>query len=373
MPADSDRHDSEITVVFLLYNAAATVRDLVQALAAQREPGDAAPPSWLRAIFVDDGSHDRTLEVLDGALRDAGAPPHWSVLANKMNLGLAASMNRALQRVETQFALTCHCDCLFGGRHYVYRIRELLRAHPEAAVVTGRPAVMPDRLLPFVEKLNIVANLVDVVPDPSACAEVTPIGFAEGKCDGLRMAAIQEVGYYDCSLRTSGEDQLTAAKLRDHGYELLQAPALRYYLLLSNEQNTVRKLVRHQRLLARTQLIVLLRRGWVPLARASRRTGRNIRARGALRALQIFAVPMYLGALVAWLAGLPAWAALAPVAVVALGKGVLLRRHVRFVRPRPLELAAICATQPVFDLSYAGGIVQGLMVAVTNRDGRPVA
>jgi hypothetical protein len=255
----------------------------------------------------------------------------------------------------------------------VYQIRELLRAHPEGAVITGRPAVMPDRRVPFVEKLNIVANLVDVVPDRSACSDVTPIGFAEGKCDGLRMAAIREVGYYDSSLRTSGEDQLMAASLREQGYEVLQAAALRYYLLVSNEQNTVRKLVRHQRLLARTQLVVLMRRGCVPLARASRRTGRNIKARGALRALQIVAAPMYAGALAAWLAGVPSWAALAPIAVLALAKGALLWSHVRFVRPRPLELAAICATQPFFDLSYAGGIVQGLMLAVTNRAGRPVA
>jgi hypothetical protein len=82
---------------------------------------------------------------------------------------------------------------------------------------------------------------------------------------------------------------------------------------------------------------------------------------------------MYLGALAAWLAGVPWWAALAPIAVLALAKGALLWRHVRFMRPRPLELVAICATQPFFDLSYAGGIVQGLMLAVTNRAGRPVA
>jgi glycosyltransferase involved in cell wall biosynthesis len=373
MPIDVDRRDADTTVVFLLYNAAATVRDLVQALLAQREPRDAARPPWLHAVFVDDCSRDRTLDVLASALREAGSPPQWTVLANETNLGLAGAMNRALARVETPFALTCHCDCLFGGPYYVHQIRELLRAHPEAAVITGRPAVMPDRVLPLVEKLNIVANLVDVVPDPSAQSDVVPIGFAEGKCDGLRMAAIREVGYYDVWLRTSGEDQLMAAKLREHGHELLQAPAQRYFLLVSDEQNTVRKLIRHQRLLARTQLFVVLRRGFVPLARVSRNRGHNIKARGALRALQVLAVPLYIGALAGWLAGLLWWVALAPVAVVVLGKGALLWRHIRFVRPRPLELAAICATQPFFDLSYTGGIVQGLMAALTNRGRRPVA
>lgn len=358
----------QITVVFLLYNAEATVEALVHGLAAQVSPSDAHQAEWLRAIFVDDSSRDGTVEVLERALAATGNPPHYRVVLNERNLGLSGTLNLVLRQVETPYALTCHCDCFFGRPDYVAAMRDLLCRYPQAAMITGQPRLMPGRTIPFVEKMNAVVNLMDVVPHEAA-DEVCPIGFAEGRCDAVRMAALETVGFYRTTLRTSGEDQLLAAALRQHGYQVLQAPGLTYYLLLSDEQNSLPKLLRHQRLFGSTQPFILLRQRGTFAGALSKDAGKNRHARAALRSLQLLAAPLYPLALFGWGAGIPMWTWLAPLAVLAAGKLLLLRRHLRFVAPRPWEAAAILAAQPAFDISYAAGFAQGLILAARRRPG----
>ena len=115
---------------------------------------------------------------------------------------------------------------------------DLIEAHPRAAAITGQPELPPGTRLPFAEKLNVVANLMDIFPaDPAK--ELVPVGFAEGRCDVFRVEALRQVGLYDTQLRVSGEDQVLAAKLREKGYEVYQAPRLAYHLSVSAEQDSV--------------------------------------------------------------------------------------------------------------------------------------
>ena len=122
----------------------------------------------------------------------------------------------------------------------------LIEAHPRAAAITGQPGLPPGARLPFVEKLNVVANLMVIFPADTA-NELIPVGFAEGRCDVFRVEALREAGLYDTRLRVSGEDQVLAAKLREKGYEVYQAPGLTYHLSVSAEQDSALKILRHQR------------------------------------------------------------------------------------------------------------------------------
>jgi GT2 family glycosyltransferase len=245
-------------VVFLLYNAARTTPALVSALAGQRRPGEARQSDWLQAIFVDDASTDGTREVLARRLQEHGQAPHWRTVLSPTNLGLAATLNKAFSLVSTPYALSCHLDCLFGDESYVSRMVDLMEAHPKAGAITGKPAVPKEGALPFAEKVNLVANLMDILPE-RADPGLVPVGFAEGRCDIFRMAALEAAGFYDTALRTAGEDQVLAARMRARGYEVYQAPALSYVLSVSDEQNTEGKLLRHQRLFGRAHPYILLR------------------------------------------------------------------------------------------------------------------
>jgi GT2 family glycosyltransferase len=358
-PAPLEPTRPSITVVFLLFNAASTVRALVAAMRAQRHPLHPRQSDWTRVMFVDDASRDGTLDVLRLALAEASSPAHWEIVANDVNLGLAGTLNRVLRTVQTPFVLTCHCDCFFGLDDYVAMALTLLENRPRAAAITGRPALDPGARLPFAEKLNLITNMMDVLP-AAPLAEVVPVGFAEGRCDAFRLSALAEVGYYDAVLRTSGEDQLLAADLRSKGYEVLQAPGLPYFLRLSEEQNSLGKLVRHQHLFGRTHPFILFRRRGAFHGIVSPQAGPNRRARALLRLSQILAVPLYLATAVALTLRLPAWTWATPVLVVLLARTLLFFRHIRAVRPAWYELLGVYAVQPVLDFSYAAGFVQGL-------------
>lgn len=349
-----------VTVVFPLYNAASTVAALVERLAAQRHPAFPRQADWLAAVFADDASRDGTVEALHAALAAAGDPEHYRVLDTPHNLGLAANLNRALRPVGTPFVVTCHCDCLFGSDDYVARALALLEARPRAAAIAGKPSLVPGRPIPFAEKLNLVANLMDILPEPDRPDgpdrdEPVPIGFAEGRCDAFRVEALARVGYYDELLRTSGEDQLLAAKLRAGGWEILKAPRLVYYLLASTEQNTVRKLLRHLHMFARTSPLILSRNRAVA-GIAGGQAGSNRLSRGALRLSQLLAVPCYLAVLAA---PVSPWFA-APLALVLIFRLWLYRGHLRRVRPRLAELLAIVCLQPLLDVVYALGFAEGI-------------
>jgi len=356
---------NRITVVFLLYHAPRFVAGLVDAISRQRHPRFPAPADWLRVMFVDNGSTDDTGRLLAEAVAKAGSPPHWQIVTNTPNLGYAGAVNKAFRLAETPYALTCHCDCLFGSEDYVATMLDPLERHPKAAAVTGQPAFPDGQPLPFAEKVNLVANLMDIFPVETP-DELVPVGFAEGRCDAFRLEAVRAAGYYDSSHHSAGEDQILSARMRGAGYEVYQAPRLRYLLSVSDEQDTVGKLVRHTELFGEKHPILILR-GGASAGAVGGPAGANRRARSLLRMSHLAAVGAWLFLPIALLAGAPPLAAIAPLILVALLKLWLFVRHLRTVRFSAGELAAFVLLQPVLDFAYAWGFVRGLLYALRGR------
>src|SRR6266436_5418297 len=156
--------EARITVVFLLYRAASEVPGLVDTLVRQKHPSRREQSEWLEALFMDDASGDETPRVLEEALRKIGTPAHYRFVPNPRNLGLAATLNKALGLVRTPYVLTCHLDCRFGREDYVATMLDLLERYPKAAAITGQPVLRDPREMRFAEKLNVIANLMDLFP-----------------------------------------------------------------------------------------------------------------------------------------------------------------------------------------------------------------
>ena len=349
-----------LTVAFLLYNAKGDVDALVQGLARQAHPAFERQSDWLRAVFVDDASSDGTAEAAARALSAIGSPPHYRLLLHLRNLGLAGTLNETFHQAETPFVLTCHLDCRFGSDDYAASMLDLIEAHPRAAAITGQPELPPGGRLPFAEKLNVVANLMDIFPAETG-KELVPVGFAEGRCDVFRVEALRAVGLYDTLLRVSGEDQVLAARLREKGYEVYQAPRLAYHLSVSAEQDSVGKILRHQRLFARTTPYILLA---VPGSRdglVGPTAGTNRNRRALLRGTQLAASAALVLVAVSLVAGWPGWVWGSALVLVAAARAHLLARHARAVRFSPGELLAFVLLQPILDLAYTAGFVEGFL------------
>ena len=359
-----------ITVVFLLYRAEDEAAELVRALLEQRHPDETAQAGWLAALFMDDASGDGTARAVESALAAAGDPLHCRLVVNERNLGLAGTLNKAIGLASTPFLLTCHLDCRFGRADYVASMLQLLERHPKVAAITGRPDVRDPRAMPFAEKLNLVANLQDVLP-PATGDELVPVGFAEGRCDAFRVEALREVGFYDTTLRTAGEDQVLAAKLRSRGWEVCQAPHLTYLLSVSGEQDTVPRLARHQWLFGLAHPYILLRTRGTDAGVASGQAGGNRRARALLRLLQVMATLALAGILAALAAGRPLLA-LGLLGLVVAAKGALFARHLRLIRFSAGQHLAFWLLQPVLDAAYTLGLAQGVVRALRGARGGPI-
>jgi glycosyltransferase involved in cell wall biosynthesis len=364
--------EPRITVIYLLYNAAGVVPALVDLLARQVHPSFPRQSDWLEALFMDDHSTDGTERVLDRCLEELGRPSHYHVVANPQNLGLSGTLNKAFGLARSPYALTCHLDCRFGRDDYVASMLDLMERHPRAAAITGQPVVPPGVGLPLAEKLNLVANLMDVLP-AATDAELVTVGFAEGRCDAFRIDALRTVGLYDTTLRVAGEDQVLAAKLRDKGYEIYQAPRLTYHLSVSGEQDTVGKLARHQRLFGRAHpYIVILHRG-SRHGIASGTAGANRRRRALLRATQVAASGVYAFVLAVLLAGWPAWLWGGALVALALVKAGIFARHLRAVRLTLPQLVLFGLVQPLLDLSYTVGLVEGVWLLLRGAKTRAIS
>jgi GT2 family glycosyltransferase len=363
--------DPRITVVYLLYRAEPFVPALVSALVRQRHPEVAEQASWLRALFVDDGSDDGTVSALDRSLAAIGSPAHYRVVARSENVGLSRSVNDALGQVSTPFVLTCHLDCLFGRDDYVWAMLALLERHPRVAAITGQPAVPSGRVLSFGEKLNLVANLMDVFPDRSG-RELVPVGFAEGRCDAFRVEALRAAGLYDTRLRVAGEDQVLAARLREAGFEVCQAPRVPYYLSASRDQDTLARLVAHQRLFGRAHPYIVLRYCESRAGVAGRRAGANRRRRALLRLAQVGSCAVYALVLAAAASGAPASAWAAALAALLAVKLWLFARHLVAVPMRAGELLRFALAQPLLDAGYTFGLAEGIARLLRRGDASPI-
>lgn len=353
-----------ITVVILVYHGARFVPSLMRALLSQKHPRHAAQEAWLEAIIMDNGSTDDTGRVLAEEYAKAGSPAHVRIVTNPKNLGYAGAMNKAFGLVQTPFVLTCHCDCLFGSDTYVSRMLELMEATSNAGAITGQPAIPSGTTIPFVEKLNLVSYLMDIFPDTSG-KELVPVGFAEGRCDTFRLSAVRAAGMYDTTHHSAGEDQILSARMREAGLEVFQAPGLRYELSVSDEQDTVTKLVRHMVLFGEKHPILVLRSG-ARRGAMSAVAGSNRRARTMLRLNQLLLVAFFLVAplLVALRAPFAVPIAAASIVAVLAWKTWIFRQHLRAVRFRAQELVAFYALQPILDFAYAWGFARGLVKAL---------
>jgi GT2 family glycosyltransferase len=360
-----------VTVVFLLYRSPGVVPEIVDSLARQRHPEFARQTDWLEALFMDDGSGDGTAEAVERALVAAGSPAGWRLLANPVNVGLAGTLNRAFSLARAPYVLTCHLDCRFGDEFYVASLLELMKGRPRAAAITGKPAVAAGTALPFAEKLNVIANLMDVLPHDGP-EDLVPVGFAEGRCDIFRVEALRSVGFYDTHLRISGEDQVLAARLRRAGWEICQAPKVVYHLSVSGEQDSVAKLVRHQRLFGRTDPYILFAVPGTPQGLLSARAGRSRRRRALLRASQVGATAAYLLAVATLAFGRGFALAALALGIAAFSRVVLYRGHAAAVRLGAGEALKLALVQPLLDVAFTEGLVEGIWYLARGARSAPI-
>ena len=366
----------KVTILFLLYNAGRTVETLLERALSQVHPDFKEQKDWLKIRFADDCSRDNTLSRLQAAYESKGRPAHIEIIKNPKNLGLAGSLNHHLRQIDTPYVLTCHLDCFFVEPDYIARMLWFMEEDSKIAVVTGKPVMNP-HTAPSIEKINTVVNMMDVLP-LSAEATLTSVGFAEGRCDLFRTSALKSVGFYPTELRTSGEDQLLAIRFRENGYTLNQALQAHYELSVSEDQNSLKKIVTHTHLFGRTTPAIL-KRGKEALKGISSNVGGHTRdQRKKLRLLQLLHAKNLMAMV---LLGLPSLYFSYPLVfeiffvleiLIQGAKHLLLRPHLEFVELSFKERVQVFFLFYALDLAYYFGFVEGMIKTFTLKSGKSI-
>ena len=151
--------------------------------------------------------------------------------------------------------------------------------------------------------------------------------------------------------------------MRRAGLRIYQAPRLRYFLSVSDEQDTVGKLLRHVSLFGEKHPFLVLR-GRAGAGVVGERAGANRRARFLLRLSQLASVLVYLGVIAAIAVGVRPWLWGGALGALLLAKILLFSRHMRAVRLGLAEAAGFLLLQPALDVCYTGGFVRGLWLVI---------
>jgi hypothetical protein len=212
-----------VTIVVVTYNSADVLADC---LASIELAANGCP-----TIVVDNASADRSVEV-------AQTRPFVTVIRSATNEGFSKANNRALQAIDTEFALILNPDARLTSQ----AIPQLLAAadrRPETAALgpktlfeDGRAQVSfgPD-LSPLAEYRQ--GRLVKGVKAGerwalealrSATVEEREVDWISGSCMLLRMSAARAVGFFDERYFLYEEDADLCLRLRKAGGRVLFAP-----------------------------------------------------------------------------------------------------------------------------------------------------
>ncbi len=169
-----DSRLDDITVILVTYNSKHCLDALAQPLA-----------SFANVIFSDNGSED-------GSAQEAQArSPHATVLKHERNLGFGVANNRALERVQTPFALLLNPDCELSA-DLVLGLLQSARDFPQAAMLAPQLVRSNGR-----KEISYRWPRTDWKSTGPQADGPCSVGFVSGAVILVRLAQCEGVGYFD--------------------------------------------------------------------------------------------------------------------------------------------------------------------------------
>lgn len=238
----------DVTLAILNYNGRELLPVVLDSIAAQTATG-------FRVNVLDDASGDDSLAYL------AECWPQVNVLASARNMGISASMARAVATAQSVYVAVLNNDIELDP-YWVEQMRATIERHPEAAAVDGK-------MLSFHER-----NRIDGVGD-----EMGRNGYARRRGQGqldrgqydvpcevfsatggaalFRRRAFEQVGPFDGDLGAYYEDVDWGFRARLAGMSVRYAPgAVSYHV---GSATTSRKADRYASLIVRNQVTVAVK------------------------------------------------------------------------------------------------------------------
>ncbi|MFL2507988.1 MAG: glycosyltransferase family 2 protein [Candidatus Pseudothioglobus sp.] len=185
-----------ITVIVTALNEEQFIGRCIRSLLAQTFQRDK-----YKIIVVNDGSTDRTSYALELFQEDI------TVIQNEKNLGLPASVNKAIQQVKTPYFVRVDADD-YVSKHFLLFLYVFISENPNMDAVACDYNIIDDEGL-LISKQNCFDN-------PIACGII------------FHTNHIRELGMYDEKFLMHEERDLRIRFLKKYNMNRLQIPLYRY-------------------------------------------------------------------------------------------------------------------------------------------------
>lgn len=205
----------KVLAVVPVYNGKQFAIRVIRSLLSQKYPN-------LGIVVIDDSSED---DPTSSILEEFSGFPQITMLRNKNNVGLAQTLNRALELVtDEEFLLVLEQDCELLTDDYVMEASKQLR-HNDVALVTGEDYLPEGRELPLMKRI-FVHHLCEDVYDTG----IVETGFTLLKADVFRVDVLRKIGGFESSSewKLAGEEHIISYKIRSLGYKIIKDSNLKF-------------------------------------------------------------------------------------------------------------------------------------------------
>jgi glycosyltransferase involved in cell wall biosynthesis len=212
IPTGEGAGHPSVVAVLIAYNSEHLVERAILSLLRQTYP-------FIRRVVIDDGSRDRTLQVVS---------KYRSVLEihqNHSNVGFSASLNRALDLAASEEFLFVHQDDVkLDHSEYVEKLVAQAR-NVRAAVVTGQMIPVRDSVAKRIFSLYLDLDI-------RGGQHLYEVSWPHLKADLFRVSALRSIGgfAYAGNYRLGVEDQILGYSLHKHGFLILKDPQCHYHV-----------------------------------------------------------------------------------------------------------------------------------------------
>lgn len=204
-----------VTIGVCVRNCAGTIKRAVDSILDQNFPHED-----MEIIFVDDGSKDKTLSILQDYasqidIRAKLFTSEWK--------GLGHARNLVVDNAQGDYIIWVDGDMVLPKDHVRKQV-EFMKQNPNVGIGKARYGVL--------DKENLVAfleNIVDVARDVTSEDEWKTNLKLPGTGGSIyRVKAIRQIGGFDDSLRRVGEDQDAAYRIKEAGWSICRTNAVFY-------------------------------------------------------------------------------------------------------------------------------------------------
>jgi glycosyltransferase involved in cell wall biosynthesis len=180
------------------------------------------PHEKMQMIFVDDGSKDRTLKIVDAYV------PKMDIQTKVFKTewgGISTARNLILDNADGEYITWVDGDEMLTP-NYIRKQVEFIEKNPNAGIIAGLPSLVPGNLVLNLELIPYIIKLITFDNPPSFFRKTPKIPGTGGTT--FRTKALRQVDGFDRRFKGAGEDINVAIRIRNSGWLIKISDAVFY-------------------------------------------------------------------------------------------------------------------------------------------------